>query len=177
MKSSMFNVFAYLLSATCVFTFSSCSDDDEAQSADQPGQQELIAQMLDEVRDITAAYHDYDAAMEAGWDTQLSECVAHPELGGMGYHYARMEYLDGRVNHLEPQILLYAPDEDGNMIFVGVEYVVPFEILSPEADPPMLFFHQYHQNEMQGIWALHVWTEKENPSGPFFDWNPEVSCD
>lgn len=26
------------------------------------------------------------------------------------------------------------------------------------------------------IYELHVWVWRENPSGPFADWNPTVSC-
>jgi len=155
----------------------SCSDDDDDQPDPAPTQQQMIQQMIAEVRQATAAYHDFAAGMEAGWNLQLSECVAHPEWGGMGYHYGRGEYLDGRINHLEPQVLLYAPDEEGEMEFVGVEYIIPFDILPEDSDPPQLFFHDYHKNPMQEIWALHVWTEKENPNGMFADWNPDVSCD
>jgi hypothetical protein len=30
--------------------------------------------------------------------------------------------------------------------------------------------------EGAGIWALHVWLWKHNPSGMFADWNPNVTC-
>lgn len=132
--------------------------------------------MLNEVRAVTEPYQNIDNAMAAGWDTFLSPCVEHPELGGMGYHVGRMEYMDGRTNHLEPQVLLYEPTEGGGMEFVGVEYIIPFAIHSAESDPPMTLGQHYHQNLVQEIWALHVWTEKENPSGIFSDWNSNVSC-
>lgn len=132
--------------------------------------------MINEVRAVTEAYHDIDNAKADGWDTFLSLCVEHPELGGMGYHLARMEFLDGRINHLEPQVLLYEPLEDGTLEFVGVEYIIPFSIHPADADPPMTLGQHYHQNHQQEIWALHVWTEKVNPEGMFFDWNPNVSC-
>lgn len=157
--------------------FAACSDDDEAQSIPAPTQAQMIQQMIDEVRDVTSAFHDFEAGVQAGWSVPLSGCVAHPELGGMGYHYGRMEYFDGRTNHLEPQVLLYEPKGDGEMEFVGVEYIIPFEILSEDADPPTLFYQEYHKNHIQEIWALHVWTERENPEGMFFDWNPNVSCE
>lgn len=135
-----------------------------------------INYLLNQVRAETAAYHDFDAAVSAGWNNQLSECVEHPTEGGMGYHYGRMEYFDGRVNHLEPQVLLYNKDENDEWEFLGVEYIVPFAIHPADAEPPMLFNQQFHQNEHLEIWALHVWTEKENPNGIFNDWNPSVSC-
>jgi hypothetical protein len=94
----------------------------------------------------------------------------------MGYHFGRMEYFDGRVNHLEPQVLLYNQDENEEWEFLGVEYIVPFAIHPADAEPPMLFNQHFHPNPNLEFWALHVWTEKENPSGIFNDWNPNVSC-
>lgn len=132
--------------------------------------------MIEEVRAVTRAYESHEAALEAGWNTDLSGCVVHPEEGGMGHHFARLDFLDGRVNHLEPQVLLYAGDGSGNMEFLGVEYIVPFEILPEDSEPPMLFGQHFHKNHELQLWALHVWTEKENPKGIFSDWNPEVNC-
>lgn len=139
-------------------------------------EQPNVDQMLNEVRETTAEYNDVDNAIAAGWDNVLSPCVENPQEGGMGYHYGRMEYVDGRTNHLEPQILLYEPLEDGSLEFVGVEYIIPFAIHPSDAEAPMLFGEQYHQNPELEIWALHVWTEKENSLGVFNDWNPNVSC-
>ncbi len=87
-----------------------------------------------------------------------------------------MEYLDGRVNHLQPQVLLYEPDGEEGFAFIGVEYIVPFAIVPEDGDPPVLFGHSFHANTTQEIWALHVWTERANPQGMFSDWNPDVSC-
>lgn len=147
----------------------SCSD---SNSASEPSTDELIS----EVRSATQAFHDIQIAMDAGWAVDLSGCVEHPVEGGMGHHFARPDFIDGRVNHLEPQILLYEPTEEGGLEFIGVEYIIPFDILPSTAQPPKLFGEHFHQNPMLEIWALHVWTEKENPKGMFYDWNPNVSC-
>lgn len=132
--------------------------------------------MIQEVRAITEPYRDVKKASADGWNNVISPCVEHPTLGGMGFHHGRMEFFDGRTNHLEPQVLLYEPLENGGLEFIGVEYIIPFAIHSADAQAPELFGQMYHQNPNQGIWALHVWTEKENPSGRFNDWNPYVSC-
>lgn len=132
--------------------------------------------MIEEVRSETQPYHSFDQAVEDGWAIDLSGCVEHPEEGGMGHHYGRLEYIDGRIDHLQPQILLYEPLENGDMEFVGVEYIIPFDILSADATPPELFGEQYLANHQLQLWALHVWTEKTNPNGMFYDWNPNVSC-
>jgi hypothetical protein len=34
----------------------------------------------------------------------------------------------------------------------------------------------FKRNEQFGVWALHVWLYRDNPSGIFADWNPRVSC-
>lgn len=99
------------------FTLSLIAGCSSSTSSDENEVDLLIA----EVRETTHAYHDIENAIAAGWDTPLSPCVVHPELGGMGYHYARLEFFDGRVNHLEPQVLLYEPLENGTLAFVGVE--------------------------------------------------------
>jgi len=34
----------------------------------------------------------------------------------------------------------------------------------------------FRRNEEFGVWALHVWLYRENPTGIFSEWNPRVSC-
>lgn len=162
-----------LLATALIFT--ACKKDEEEDVVPTP-QPDPVAVQIAEVRTATAAFVSFSAAEEAGWNNDLSGCVEHPTDGGMGHHIARMEYIDGRVNHLEPQILLFVPDADGNMEFLGVEYIVPFAILSEDEEAPKLFGQAFHKNPNQEIWALHVWTQKANPSGMFADWNPDVSC-
>jgi len=152
-------------------TIYSCSDSTSAEPEDD------IDAMISEIRAATQAYQNVEAAKAAGWNVVMSPCVEHPQEGGMGYHYGRMDFLDGRTNHLQPQVLLYEPLEGGSLEFIGVEYIIPFDILPATAEPPMILGQHYHQNQQLGFWALHVWTEKENPMGMFYDWNPNVSCE
>lgn len=155
-----------------LFLFACSSDDDNPQTT----QEQEIQRMLADVRRITANYSDINAGIQAGWNVDLSGCVEHPTEGGMGHHYGRLEYMDGRINHLYPQVLLYNLNEHFEMEFLGVEYIVPFDFVAANEPPPRLFYHDFHANHEQGFWALHVWTEKENPRGIFYDWNPLVSC-
>ena len=166
-------IFSALVLLCSLLAFSACSKDDDNGGETQ---EQMIEKMLNEVRQLTSGLQTMEAAAAAGWDTDLSGCVEHPEEGGMGHHIVRMEYIDGRVNHMEPQILLFEPHTNGTFELVGVEYIIPFGILPADAEAPELFFHKFHQNQHLEIWALHVWTEKENPSGIFNDWNPNVSC-
>jgi hypothetical protein len=34
---------------------------------------------------------------------------------------------------------------------------------------------QFRVNSAFGVWALHAWVGRDNPSGVFADWNPRVS--
>lgn len=166
------NKLAYIL-VLCILVVSgiSCSSSSSSEEGDE------IEIMIEEVRNTIQDYHNFEAASEAGWAVDMSGCVEHPEEGGMGHHYARPEYVDGRTNHVEPQILLFEPLENGGFELVGVEYIIPFDVLPADSEPPSLFDEDYHQNHELDIWALHVWTEKENPKGMFYDWNPNVSCE
>lgn len=157
----------YIFTGLALFA---CNKDEEPEIDE-------IAEMIEEVRAATQTFKSHEVALEAGWDTDLSGCVEHPTEGGMGHHFARLEFLDGRVNHLQPQVLLFGSDAEGNMEFLGVEYIVPFAVHPENEEPPVLFDQPFHANHELQFWALHVWTEKENPKGIFYDWNPNVTCD
>ena len=132
----------------------------------------------DQQRDLNAlygatyAYADFSAAQAAGYTEKLTDCMADAS-GGMGYHYGKVANIDGEARLLEPEILMYEPQADGSLKFVGIEFVVP---LSASATPPSLFGLQFHRNEAFQLWVLHVWMYRDNPSGMFTDWNPNVSC-
>ncbi|TVR32508.1 MAG: hypothetical protein EA390_05060, partial [Balneolaceae bacterium] len=135
-----------------------------------------VAAQLAEVRRLTAPYHDHATAVADGWFARLSPCVEHPTLGGMGYHYGNPQYLmNGILDPLKPEALLYEPQKNGRLRLVGVEYIT--EPGNPDIDAPTLFGEEFHWNPVQEFWALHVWIWRNNPSGMFADWNPNVSCE
>jgi hypothetical protein len=70
---------------------------------------------------------------------------------------------------------MYEPQADGSQRLVGVDYVVPFAAWSSDA-PPTLLGVPFMRNEPLGVWALHIWAWRSNPSGAFAMWNPTVSC-
>ncbi|MFO7764162.1 MAG: hypothetical protein R6V61_10555 [Wenzhouxiangellaceae bacterium] len=137
-----------------------------------------VQAQLDALQLSVLPFFSYDVALAAGWDTILGECVESP-MGGMGYHVHNMDQLaNGYLNLLRPEVLLYAPMEDGSMQFHGVEYIIPAELWESEAPPEFLGQElQFNPNVgPNGIWALHVWVGTPNPEGIFEPWNPEVSC-
>ena len=127
---------------------------------------------LKTLRSVTAAYTDFSKAQAAGYTERLTDCMADA-TGGMGYHYGKLANIDASARLTEPEILMYEPQRDGSLQFVGIEFVVP---LSESATPPTLFGLQFHKNEAFQLWVLHVWAYRDNPSGMFSDWNPTVSC-
>ncbi|MBB5014323.1 hypothetical protein [Rehaibacterium terrae] len=138
--------------------------------------QDEVARQLDMLRRAVSPFFSFDTAVAAGWDVPLSGCVESP-MGGMGYHYGKLDQLgNGTLSLLRPEALLYAPTADGSMEFLGVEYIIPAP-LWPHAEPPQFLGQHLHYNPHQDIWALHVWVGRDNPSGIFADWNPEVTCE
>ena len=140
--------------------------------------EEADAEWVKLVRRSTARYNSTNQAIRAGYLGD-EHCAAHPELGGMGYHWVNMDLIDPVFDPANPEALLYEPDNNGNLKLVGVEYIVidvgqerphfgdyPFDI---EGVPPLM---------AQGVphWSLHVWLYKENPNGIFTPFNPNVSC-
>lgn len=134
-----------------------------------------VERQVARLREVTARFHRFDAAAKAGWGSRITECFSDPKLGGMGYHYGNVGLIDGTVEALKPELLLYEPTKNGKLRFVAVEYVVPFTAWTGR-EPPSLYGRSFHRNEAFGLWVLHVWHFRHNPAGLFADWNPKVSC-
>ena len=166
----------------------------DAFALDAAGISGDVAAQLAEVRRLTASFHNFQRAANAGWFAQLSLCVAHPEMGGMGYHFGNPEYLaNGILDPLKPEALMYEPMKNGRLRLVGVEYIVSFipqqfdENGAPipgtpgiPGDQPSLFGQDFDYSPHVGpfgSWTLHVWLWRHNPSGMFAPFNPNVSCE
>lgn len=127
---------------------------------------------------------------------------APPAAGSMGMHYAHPGRLgitqtsplvsgnDGVIDAAKPEILIFEPQADGGRRLVAVEYMV-FEAAWKAAGhttPPSLFGQEFvhmkddpatSQHEAHGFephYELHVWLYRDNPSGMFAEFNPNVSC-
>jgi len=127
-----------------------------------------------EVRRVTRRFHRIDRAASAGYDARLTECLESP-AGGMGLHYGNPTLIDGVVEEQAPEVLLYEPLPNGRLRLVAVEYVVPYTAWDGP-QPPSLNGVSFHRNDGFGLWVLHLWAWKANPSGILADWNPRVSC-
>lgn len=129
--------------------------------------------LVREVHAAVARFHSAKQAEKAGY---LSDphCVEAPP-GGMGHHWVNPELVDPAFDATRPEALLYAPDRNGKLKLVGVEYIV---INTGQARPSF----EGHLFDVGGApipaahWTLHVWVTEPNPSGLFAPFNPNVDC-
>ncbi len=145
------------------------------------------------LRNATAAFHDIDAAMAAGYTVEVADlagitCIADPNGSGtMGIHYLKPELLDDEAVATAPELLIYEPQSDGRLKLVAVEYLVlkaDWEATNGAgAAPPELFGEHFHLTPagnrygLPDFYELHAWVWQPNPSGMFYEYNPRVSCD
>lgn len=122
----------------------------------------------------TARYHSTNQALRDGY-VEDDHCVAVPGLGGMGFHWGNPGLIDPVFNPLEPEVVIYAPDKNGNLKLVAVEFIVL------DIGQPHPHFGDYPL-DVGGTpipvphWSLHVWLWKTNPNGLFTPFNPDVTC-
>ena len=134
-----------------------------------------VQQQLARLRQVTASFHDINAAGAAGWSAKITDCMAS-DSGGMGFHYGNTNLIDGTVRVEQPELLLYEPEKNGKMGLVAVEYIIPYTAHARDAEPPVLFGQKFSRNDTFQLWGLHAWVWRENPSGMFANWNPRVTC-
>ena len=127
-------------------------------------------------RQATARFHKVGHAEAAGYGSTLEVlgCFQNPGVGGMGLHYLNPGLLDAEVAADAPEALVYEMRANGSLKLVGMEYLVPAELVDP-ADPPTLFGHDFHPHPVLPFWILHAWVWRPNPRGMFTDWNPNVA--
>ncbi|MSQ24621.1 MAG: hypothetical protein EXR58_08800 [Chloroflexi bacterium] len=98
---------------------------------------------------------------------------ASASRGAMGFHSTNETLLRGPISAERPQAFMF--DAQGNVL--GVEYEVVADAVS---QAPRLFERTFaklsaHPGVDYDHYALHFWFV-DNPSGPFDDFNPSVSC-
>ncbi len=140
---------------------------------------------LQEVRAAVARYHSFEQAEKDGYVIRAGEpCVRSP-FGTMGVHAANAALMvDDSIDPSSPELLLYLPDENGNLKLVGVEYwkADADGNLATNADRPSVLGRPFngpmpgHNPTMPVHYDLHVWLWAENPSGLFAMFNPSLAC-
>lgn len=140
------------------------------------------------IRAATAPYRDVAAAEAAGYGwlpgRDGAACIEDQGTGGQGVRYVNaVLVIEGALQLRRPQALLYAPDADGGLRLVAVEYFVlqrDWDRRSP--DPPVLFGQELalvpggSRSGLPAAYLLRVWVWRDNPLGMFADWHPDISC-
>ena len=137
------------------------------------------ATLVETVREATVQYHRTPAARAAGYDlvSGFEYCFQNYGVGGMGYHFINTNLLDMTLDLMQPEAIVYVPDPNGSIQLAAVEYMVPAAAWdSAHTEPPQIQAQSFHLQEKMGMYTLHIWIWKDNPSGMFADWNPDVSC-
>lgn len=166
--------------------------DDHDHAAMTAGLQDDLAR----VRRATAAFHRLEAAEAAGYERGwvngsgqriVAGCVARPAAAGggaMGFHYFNADLMrTDEVDVHRPEVLVYAPDEDGRLHLAAVEWVARSATSNPPgvSTAPSVLGMQMHiiapAPAGPAFYLRHAWIWQENPAGMFADWNPDVSCD
>src|SRR5262245_61792224 len=161
-----------------------------------------VAPTLDALRQNTAAFHDVDAALAAGYTlfidsprTAADGCISSAADGGMGYHYGRLDNLaDGSVTLLDPEFLVYAPkdgpsrDGEARRRLAAFDYFILYSARWPApSDPNFKRAPSLHDFSTMsalpdiafapsrfGGWMVHIWLWEQNPGGMFANWNRSV---
>jgi hypothetical protein len=161
------------------------------------------AQALAGLRQLTASYHDVDAARAALYSlltappaTAPDGCISDASAGGMGYHYSRFNNLgDDAITLLDPEFLVYAPtnaprvDGVARTRLAAVEYFLPFTAKWPAPTasgfvkaPTLHDFPTmsglpdvaFTATPRFGGWMFHIWLWENNPAGTFENFNTSV---
>jgi hypothetical protein len=144
-----------------------------------------LASQIEQVRGATGQYQDIATAQTAGYAKFLG-CIDEPGQGGMGIHYVNSNLAgDTVLDPQRPEALVYEPGENGQLKLVALEYIV-FQVKwdgdGQSNTPPKLFGQTFNlvgspnRYGLPAFYELHVWAWKNNPSGVFYEWNPDVSC-
>lgn len=164
-----------MAAAVCMVLAQGAMADTDANSA-------LVAA----VRTATQRFVDINVAFGEGFVT-ATPCVSGPDAGAMGVHLVLPSRIgSGIIDVSAPQALIYEPQPDGSMRFVGVEYIVlasTWASAHPGGGPPALAGNLLNlvgapnRYGLPAFFELHVWAWQRNPKGSFADWNTHVTCD
>ena len=135
------------------------------------------------VREATERFRDVAVAQSEGYALMFG-CVSGPDTGAMGLHYVNLALVgDGELDVARPEIVIYEPLPNGRLRLTGADYLVfssdwhARNVATPELGGQLLhLFESPNRFGLPAFYTLHVWAWKDNPSGAFSNWHPNVSC-
>ena len=147
------------------------------------------------VQVVRNATEQYQSVPPSGY-TPVLGCVSGSDHGAMGVHYVNGQFTgqtllsDGQLDPTKPQALIYEPQANGDMKLVAVEFIIFASALpagaAPEVDGHLMLYvdgpstsrpnASPNRYGLPGFFELHVWAWKDNPQGPYVDWNNHISC-
>ena len=136
------------------------------------------------VREATERFQDVEVAKAEGYALQFG-CVSGSDSGAMGMHFVNGPLvMDGELDATHPEIVIYEPQPNGQLKLIGADFLVLADAWNAKhAGPPEMMGQLFHLFEapnrfgLPAFYTLHVWAWKENPSGAFVNWHPNVSCE
>jgi hypothetical protein len=156
----------------------------DGRSDDGSGEPRLTRAKRQVLLEATHEFRDVERAVAAGYQP-TAECAP-----GMGYHYGHPALVnDTNIDPTKPEILVYAPNRDGALRLVALEYFradADGDKATAE-DRPTLFGHPF-DGPMDGHpvppgappmpvhYDLHAWVYHSNPAGELAPENPRVRC-
>jgi hypothetical protein len=147
-----------------------------AQQLQAQGSQDKLVEI---VRNATQQYQDVNKA--TGY-TPVLGCVSGSDHGAMGIHYVNLNLLNGPIDPAHPQALIYEPQSNGELKLVGVEFIILATALpansAPQVEGHLMNYVDYPNRYglPSPFFELHVWAWRDNPQGPFVDWNNHITC-
>ncbi|HZW63127.1 MAG TPA: hypothetical protein VFF15_05715 [Flavobacteriaceae bacterium] len=165
-----------LFLAITALAFLSCSENDELAELENTLSSEELRKELTTLESQlalldqkTRSFYNIQAGIAQGWSVDATGYMSQ-----MGHHYINESTFANDFDMLNPEALLYVPDQNGVMQFVGVEYLV-FEDPNNIRPAPEGFIGNddvWTYNQLYQAWTLHVWIRLENPNGIFAPLNP-----
>ncbi|SLJ97325.1 hypothetical protein [Arthrobacter sp. P2b] len=125
--------------------------------------------LVNVLRHVTDEYRWLENAKADGYE-EITKCIEDRGVGAMGFHYAKNDLIDDKTQARKPEVLVYMPNKYGRYKLVAVEFI------STAAHQPSIAGVKFETGPFEGSWALHAWIWRDNPSGMFAAYNPDLRC-
>ena len=143
--------------------------------------------LVDKVRRATARFLDLNVAIAENF-VAATPCVSGPDHGAMGVHFVLLDRLlkATTLSADQPTALIYEPQSNGAMRFVGVEFIMlksnwesnPKNSGTPALDGNLLnLVGEPNRYGLPAFYEMHVWAWEHNAQGSYADWNNGVTCE